>query len=658
MDDAIVKNLTKYSKLNRSDFIEAIKNEKLDILHRMKIISDDLYYNTGETILSDIFYDDLKEILAQRDPHYIIPVGAKIRDDDIHVKLNFYMGSMDKFKPENEKEISNWISKFPSDSYIIEEKLDGLSCLASFYPDGRIILATRGDGYIGSDISSKAKYLKTIPHNVTSKIKNPLHIRGELIIKKSIFNAKYSDSYANARNMVPALMVTSKHARKGINDVDFIAYEIISENEHQSSPFDQILHLQKLGFYTVKYNIIPEQIFIENTVELLSEKLMEMKNSSLYEIDGIIVQSNDKYIRNIDGNPDYAFAFKINLEEDMKETIVENVDWSVSKWGILKPILKVKPVVLGGVTIRHVTAFNAKYVYENNIGKNAIIKITRSGDVIPFIVEIIHPAEKPDMPENYSYTWNNTGVDIITDDANDIACTKLISHFFSNIGIKQINEGTITKLYNHGFTSILDILAATQEEMQNVEGFGKRLAEIVYTNLHDGMKNASIPKILGNCGIFGFGIGEKKIKMIFDIYPDILEEYKAYSYEKLYSMINNIPGFSDKTTKRIVANIKNAKLFIDNLKAIVSIDDSVSKKTEELKSKTFVFSGFRDKELQERIELLGGKVSTNVSKNTTAVIVGKGVEKGKLTGKVLKAHEIGIPIYSKDEFELEYIKER
>jgi DNA ligase (NAD+) len=159
----------------------------------------------------------------------------------------------------------------------------------------------------------------------------------------------------------------------------------------------------------------------------LVEKLVEFKQDSPYEIDGIIVQADIKYTRNTSGNPDYAFAFKILSE--VAETTVINVEWNISKWGALKPRVEIEPVELAGVLITYATGFNAKFIKDNEIGPGSRILITRSGDVIPYILKILTRTEA-DMP-TIEYVWNETGVDIISENPDEMCIKRMLSFFLS-----------------------------------------------------------------------------------------------------------------------------------------------------------------------------------------------------------------------------------
>ena len=635
--DNTIKKISKYSD---SDLQDYFNTETLEKLHQIKLYADDKYYNTGESSgFSDYQYDMLKETLLRRDPEYVVPIGARIREGENRVELPYNMGSMSKYKPEDIRELAQWILENRADQYIVEDKLDGVSCLM-IVTNGKIKLYTRGDGIVGADISYLTQYFSTIPKN----LREDIAIRGELIMKEKTFKQKFANQYANPRNMV-AGRLGAKTVREGLKDIDFVAYEIVG-NSLMPSPSEQLEYLDQLGFTVVRHELI-DSITIEGLVELL----VRFKDTSEYEIDGIIVQPNEAYERNTSGNPDYAFAFKMRLGSNLIETTVMEVEWNISKWGMLKPRVRIEPVSLGGVTITYTTGFNGKYIFDNNIGTRAVIRITRSGDVIPYIVEVVTPADEPDMP-NIPYTWNETGVDIYTYEHGEVMCVKLISSFFSKLGIKHVSEATVKKMYDHGFNSLLKMISATEEQLKEIDSFGERLAERTYTNIHNGLKDISIPLVLGASGVFGFGLGRKRIDELMIAVPNILTLYKEISPSEFLERVMTVEGFSDKSAQRIVDNIKWADKFITELGSFATFKD-VTKVSDNLRGMKFVFSGFRDKNLEEAVVERGGKVTTSVSSNTTGLVVVS--KEGNPTGKIKKAIDLGIDVYTKVEFLSKYI---
>ena len=194
--------------------------------------------------------------------------------------------------------------------------------------------------------------------------------------------------------------------------------------------------------------------------------------------------------------------------------------------------------------------------------------------------------------------------------------------------------------------NIIDIVSATQEDFEEIEGFGKRLAERTYENIHNGLKNISLSLLLGSSGVFGLNIGVRKVELLFNAFPNILDIYKDYSYEDLYNEIINIEGFSNKTTSQIIDNLTWAEKFIERMNEYITIKDE-KRVSDDLLDYKIVFSGFRDKILEEKIKKRGGKIVTSVSKNTSILVVADIKSSG---AKIEKARELGIDIYDKEEF--------
>jgi NAD-dependent DNA ligase len=632
--------LVELSKLDKKEFLKILKKNKLDILKNIKEYLDDKYYNTGEeSEFTDEQYDILKEIITNYDTNEKKKVGSKIREDNNRVKLPYWLGSLDKIKAEELNKLENWKKKNSEDEYIIENKLDGISCLL-FYDNEKVKLYTRGDGIIGADITHLLEYIKNIP-----LLKNKISIRGELIMQDKIFKEKYSKDNSNGRNMVSGL-VNAKSLRDGIEDVEFIAYEIILDEEKQCKPFTQLELLKKYGFTVVNYIIIKND---ELSIDNLSGILIENKSKSIYDIDGIIIQPNKEYVRNKKDNPKYAVAFKMTISDNLIEAEVDDVEWNISKHKLLKPRIKIKPVNLNGVTITYASGFNAKYIVEKSIGKGSIIEITRSGDVIPFIVSVIKPSKEPDMPK-VSYKWNENNVDIIVEeDEENIAEIKMISSFFSNMGIKNISDATVEKIYKGGYDTLIKIFKAKKDDFEKIEGFQKKLSEKIYTNIHNGLKNITKDVLLGSSGIFE-GIGKRKLKVLFDNFPDILD-VKLTDKEMLEKIIN-IEGFSDRTGEKIILNLNKAREFLEEVKPYVIYENKKQENTEKLKDITVLFSGFRNEELEKQIILNGGKVLTSVSKNLKILIV---KDKENTSSKIEKARKLNIDILFEEEFVETYL---
>jgi ribA/ribD-fused uncharacterized protein len=626
----------KINAMSMKDLRDYLEEEDLSILHELRIYLDDLYYNTGDSTVEDIKYDLLRDILKRRDPAFVPTVGATLREGENRVELPFWLGSADKITPNEPEELRKWLKDNNTKDYVISEKLDGVSCLL-VKNDDKLKLYTRGNGIIGADISYLAKYFN-IP-----ELKESVAVRGELIIPKGVFEKKHKGTYKNPRNMVSGL-IGGKTSRKGLEDVHYVVYELVGDS--MPKPSKQLKKLAELGFEVVGYEQVDSL-----SIESLTEILEKYRENSRYELDGVIVQANQPYDRNTSGNPEYMFAFKVPTES-FSTTVLE-VEWNVSKWGQLKPVVIVEPVEAAGVTMTRVTAHNAKYVEDNNLGPGAVIRITRSKEVIPYIVEVEIQADEPKMPE-VEYLWDKNHVNISVKKYDDTMCVKLISGFFAKLGIKHVSEATIAKMFADGLDNLLKIVAADKKRLLKVPEFQERSAERIFTNIHNGLQNIKISTVLGASGVLGFGIGSKRMDALLLDIPDLLTIYKKKSLQKMREEIMAVPGFSYITADKIAKNLKYADLLIRKLGKYATFKTE-ARVSEGLKGQKIVITGFRDKKLEDDIAQRGGKVFGSVSKNTTILVVAK--KGGKLTGKLQKASELGIPIYEKAEFISRYINE-
>ncbi len=612
-------------------------------LKTLKEKLDDAYYNTGEETIQDYKYDWLKDFIVETFPDEEVRVGAPLREGENRAKLPYWLGSMDKIYPEDTSDLTKWLSRNPATEYIVSEKLDGVSCLL-IVDDGQVTLLTRGDGSIGADISYLRPFIKGIPRNL-----EPLEgmaFRGELIMSKDTFTKKWKEKYANPRNLVSGV-VNSKSLKEAAKDVEFVAYEIVSKGENPP-PSEQFAELKKLGFRTPRVTEIADI-----DADTLRETLIDYKTASPFEIDGIIVQSNVPYFRNNSGNPEYAFAFKMMMEDAVVETEVLRVEWNLSKRGYLKPRLELSPVSTGGVVIKFATAFNAKFIEDNKLGPGAKVLVTRSGDVIPYIVKVVLPADAPSMPD-IPYVWNETHVDILAVSEDRDMCIQLIVNFFQTFGIKFVSEATVDKMFDNGFDTLYKIITADVNDLAKIEGMGLKSAQRIRGNIDVALQEVTLAKMMSASGIFGFGFGEKKFKRLLNGYPLIFSDYKKLSPQAFIANVTKIEGFSDKTAGKIREGIMPFLYFMKKVSPLIRFKKVEVANLQRFKGIKVVFTGFRDASVQEKIESEGGQVTTSVSKNTGLVVAANPNES---TGKVQKARELGIKIMSRDAFMKEYFSD-
>ena len=645
------------------------KNKKKDII-ALLIAADEAFFNGTESLLKDDIYDIIKDYIRKKYPKdpYLKRVGA---DVDNKVLLPYYMGSQNKIK-DSEEEITKYKKQFKG-PYIISDKLDGVSCLivykrkegaagvAGIKNNFDIKLYTRGNGTYGQDISHLLTYINGFPE-LSNIVGDYLAIRGELIISKDNWEKlkAQGENGANPRNTVSGAINSKTLNKKVLNAIDFVCYTLISPVDPKIKNGLEVI--KKMKFLVVNHIIVNDI-----NLDILSENLQKSRNND-YIIDGIVIADIGKhYDIEKDKNPTHSFAFKSIHTLEQVEVIVKEVEWNVSKDKYMKPIVKFDEIILDDVKIKQATGFNAGFIEKNVIGPGSRIIIIRSGNVIPHINSVLSKAAngKPSMPgtEGVNYKWNDTHVDIIMiDDGNknsqyDI---KNIIYFMKTIEIDYMGPGNIEKIYNGGYDTINKIINIKKEELLKIDGFKDKSAENIIGALKK-IKDVDCNVLMDASNIMGRGFGSKKIKSITDVHPEIIDNTKTGRNKALKLKVEELTKING------IAKI-SAELFIENLPKYYEFYDSLGFKCNKgalamaaaanaapenikininLKDKTFIFSGFRNKEYEKAIVDNGGNVTTAISKNTSYLVV---KDKTDNTAKIIKARELGIKILNIEDF--------
>jgi DNA ligase (NAD+) len=625
------KNLIEMFKKNGMSYLKTLnENQLISMLHLANT-----FYGNLQPIMTDNQFDILQDYITEKYPknEAVHQIGAPVTSRK--VTLPYSMGSMDKIKPDTNA-LANWMGKYKG-SYVLSCKLDGVSGL--YTTEGSVPkLYTRGDGKVGQDISH------LIPHLRLPKSKG-IVIRGEFIIPKATFETKYKTKFANPRNMVAGI-VNHKSINDAINDLHFVTYEVI---QPVLKPSEQMGFLTTLDVESVLYKL---QGGLTN--ELLSQTLIEWRQTYSYEIDGIIVANDANYERRA-GNPDHAFAFKMVLSDQIAEAKVVDVIWTASKDGYLKPRVQIEPINLGGVRIEYATGFNGAFINDNKVGIGAIIELIRSGDVIPHIRKIVVEAEQAKMP-TVPYKWNDTHIDILLEDigSDETVKEKVITGFFKGIGVEGLSSGNIARIIKAGFDTVPEIIKMTVADFLKVDGFKEKTASKLYNGIKEKISVANIVTIMSASNMFGRGFSEKKLELIMDSYPDVLIS-KASNAQKV-SKVSAIKGMAEKTSEAFVERIPEFIQFAKDSglieKLVIVVVEKKTESTHPLFGKTIVMTGFRDAEIQEALKNAGAKLGSSVSKNTFIVLV-KDLEED--TGKAADAKKLGVPLMTPSEFKTKYM---
>jgi NAD-dependent DNA ligase len=341
------------------------------------------------------------------------------------------------------------------------------------------------------------------------------------------------------------------------------------------------------------------------------------------------------------------------LSDQIAEAKVVDVIWTPSKDGYLKPRVQIEPINLGGVKIEYATGFNGQFIHDNKIGVGAVIELIRSGDVIPHIRKVTSPATQAKMP-NVPYKWNDTHVDVMLEDieSDEIVKAKNITGFFRGIEVEGLSSGNITRIIQAGFDSVAKILQMTPQDFLQVEGFKEKTAQKLYANIQTQIQAAPLVTIMAASNIFGRGFSDKKLELIMTEYPDVLQSQDV-------NKVAAIKGMATKTAEAFVDKIPAFLAFLKEAKLEAKLQQEQENQQQKqqqkqiidqshpLYNKSIVFTGFRDKQLEEQIKAHGGKIGSSVSKNTFAVITKDPLDE---TGKVLEAKKLNIKIMTPEEF--------
>jgi NAD-dependent DNA ligase len=598
-----------------------------------QIIKANNAYRLGQPIISDTKYDQLVEELSLLSPddELLTKVGVEITDETRKGKLPIEMSSMNKIKSIND--VDDWsrlksISK--KEMVIITPKYDGLSlCVNEMTSEAW----TRGNGEFGQKSN---EHYSLIQNHLNLEKDSFRFTYGEVMIPKQVFIDKFSTDFANPRNLVAGLL-NSKTVSESLKDCQYIKYGAVCNTIFDTK--QEVLNELNKG------QKIKVQYYICELGDLSEGLLIELfhKFSTEFEIDGLIIELNDLSLQNKLGretssnNPVWARAFKHPSFEQSAETDVIGISWNISKQGLLKPILHITPVKLDGVTVSNVTGNNARFVKDLGIGIGAKVVVRRSGMVIPIIADVIRSVEfiQPTI-EGVEIDWNEAGIELITLTETDEQKLKKIVAFFEILEADNVSEGVITQLWDAGYKSIKDILNLKKVDLEKIDRFGKRKAQIVFDSVQKSVSNVQLSKLQHATGIFK-GLGSKKLVLL-----------EGFTTKPTIDQVMSIEGFAEVSAKSYIDSYDIFFDFIKDLPVTIVEKVEAAKVGTDFEGKSFVFTGVRRVDLESVIESRGGKIGSGVSKNTSYLVM-KAIGSG--SSKENKAIELGIQVITVEQLE-------
>ncbi len=637
------------------------------------------YHVLDNPTITDQEYDSLfreLQILEEKNPSLVRSdspthrVGGVVLDSFKKVTHKIPMMSLgDIF---NEDEVRQFDARIKKEginpTYVCELKIDGLS-VSLHYEKGKLVTAaTRGNGTIGEDITNNVKTIKTVP--LTLKEEIDIEVRGEIYMSKETLKklneerkAKNQPLLQNCRNAAAGSIRQLDSKVCASRKLDCWIYHLPNPEDYGiKTHWEALEFMKKLGFKTNPNNLLVTDV--EGIIDYIHYKGKERPNLS-YDIDGVVVKVNNleeqKKLGFTAHHPKWAIAYKFPAEEVL--TKLKDIIFTVGRTGQITPNAVLEPVIVAGSTISRATLHNEDYVKAKGLKIGDIISIHKAGDVIPEVGEV-----KLDRR-----TGNEKDFEMITrcpmcnepifkkEGQVDYFCINPhcparhiegLCHFVSRkaMNIDGLGDRIIEDFYNLKYIKdITDIykLSCFRDELTELEGYGNKSIDNLLEAIENSKEN-SLERLL-----FGLGIpnvGEKTSKILAARY-ETLDNLMNATFEEL----NQIPDIGEIIAKSIIDFFQNEKNrdIIEELKELkVGMEYTGPKVVinENFNGKTFVITGTLTKytrdEVEEKIENLGGKTSSSVSKKTSAVIVGENPG-----SKYTKAVELGIPIWNEEDLE-------
>ena len=642
------------------------KNERMLELVELLNKASRSYYQEAQEIMSnyeyDRLYDELKEledelgITLSNSP--TVNVGYEVVSELPKERHESPMLSLDKTKEV--EELKNFVG---DQKVLMSWKMDGLTVVLT-YRDGKLYKAvTRGNGEVGEVITNNAKVFKNVPVQIAYQ--GELILRGEAVIGYKDFekiNQEIEDvdaRYKNPRNLCSGSVRQLNNQITAKRNVMFYAFTLVQADgvDFQNSRACQMEWLKSQGFTTVEYYMVTRDT-VEDEVAKFSSKISENDFPS----DGLVLTYDDiAYGRSLGRTakfPRDSFAFK--WQDEIRETVLREIEWSPSRTGLINPVAIFDPVELEGTTVSRASVHNISIMEELELGIGDRIEVYKANMIIPQIAENLTRSGVKDIPCKCPVCQGETKIRQVGN-AKALYCmnpecqakhVKSFALFVSRdaLNIEGLSEATLEKFISRGYIhTFADIFHLDQykEKIQKMEGFGEKS----YKKLTESIEKArttTLPRVIYSLGIAGIGLANAKV---------ICRELK-YDVESLLKVseeeLNEIQGVGEVLAKAFVGYFADAK-HVENFRRLLNeltIPEETVTKQQIFEGVNFVITGsvkhFANRgEVKELIESLGGKVTGSVTSKTNYLINN---DVTSTSSKNKKANELGIPIISEETF--------
>ena len=593
------------------------------------------YRNTDKLLMTDEEYDEGLEALRALAPNHplLTQIGAEAEKT---VTLPSMMASLDKVL-YGEGALEKWKKKNVSGSYVISEKLDGISCLY-VYKSGKQNLYLRGNGVKGVDVSGligKIRLQRVQP-------KGDFIVRGELVLKKAD-----TPKGSIGRSLINGWVHRLESAGSELSKVYFLAYQVV---EPAGMTRRQEFEWLRQSFEIPWTRIVPSPMLTEEAAKNL---LVTQRAASDYPTDGLVIATDavsDQDLKNLKTlkNPKDCIAFKAALDEQKRTTIIRSIEWNLSRQGALIPTILIEPVVIGEANIERLSGHNAATIVKHALGPGARIIVRRSGDVIPTLDTVLEGSSASMPTVAWAWDENKTHAVAVTVAGQESkeAKVKALVHALQTFEIPGVGEGVVEKMVEGGFDTMAKLWKAGAADLGKAIGPGRGPKVVEALKV---VRGASEATMLIASNLLPRGVGERKLKVLFEIERDP----RLWTAAKF----DTVPGWGlssiDELLLALPAALEWGKFrgsAASSAAASASASasaHSVASSSPQPNGKSVVFTGVRDKALEARLTAQGWEISPSVTKKTTVVVVASA---GDESGKTKKATEYGIRIMPITEF--------
>ena len=675
---------------------------KLELVEEIRKLSDLLslyqnaYYIKNKPLVSDLEYDRIFDrllTLEQENPELILPdspsgrVGSDLANDIPEVAHTIPVLSLDKgYTVEN---IREWMDKTvnragSSLSFVVEEKIDGVS-IVLYYKNGILDLAaTRGNGSVGNDITGNVRTIKSVPLRLTKAV--DIVVRGEIFLPLEKFeklNSRLEVPFANPRNLTAGTLRRKKSVDVASIPLDIFIYEGFVDNREMNH-VEILNYLKKLGFKvsdrigvfsssTPPVSSGNEEIdsswFTGNLEDLSGyiERQTEDRGTLSYEIDGLVIKVNETDVRETLGftghHPRWAIAYKFESPEGI--TNIRGIDTQVGRTGRITPMARVEAVLIGGSTISNVTLHNQDYINLLELAIGDTVTVSKRGDVIPAVEKVVDKNEEGNSLWQMPAECPSCGAALVLKGAHHFCVNtdcpaQIKGRIFFFLGRDQMDiDGfgpeTADFLINQGYISgIADIYSFNYNKLEGSPGFGQKKIELLSVGVKKSLQQP-YRRVLSSLGIPE--LGKKVTELLIEAgYRDVDDLIKIAA-DKDVEKLTEIKGIGERIAKSVIDEFSSDAVLemIKDLKSAglnfreeeIPEEDSLPKVFEgQIWCITGSFENFKPRSLAgDEIKKRGGRTTTSVTGKTTHLLAGESAG-----SKLTKAESLGTNIITENMF--------